>query len=770
MRKTITKLTTILSAAALTILPSVAQAGTGAGGGYRDCSRVKCKISNQILQWHYLSNDPVGLTAWEKFTQPYDGTYTKSGHRADLIMDRFNSLSSLSGVGDRENLINICKSSETIWYVTGHNFSYGGDYLSWMSQVNTSHPDGMFPRNFMQASPADNSSLNSGLTSRVYQWAVENDPGQRDYTIICSSVSDLIISEPPPSTTSTTPSSTTSTTPSNTSTTTTSSPSPSTSYPPRVITDTEYRDEGNPPQVNNAYWDGVYSYTTTVQRQNIGTNGDPAGELNLHDQQFNPNVTDGSQGYKKTHFGRLYDRVHSGDLGSISTDSLRSMVNQAKALDAQEGHAHMDLDAANKQGLAEGGVLNFNEYTRYARITSRETIRTKKIIPIEVTTTVDENVIPFIIITTRTERPDLAYDVEVGRDYHNSRSRGTPEQTGFWQALSVHCNQEDFNALLNAVSGETVVNTGDPTNKISAVVYTRKYSSLPSPLDFGNPAHPNSIARKTATVDFYTKECPFECTVDKNDPNATGGNGGNTNVNDTPGPNNSIGNNWGGTNDNDQRNDSRFVFFRDNETKRITTDTWFPKAGNTVNYEGEAPLSTTLIRWSEGTPELPGGSPSGEFIMTSAHSGKQLFDGSKTTPSDQANYSTAVAESGPTFEVLPGLHREFDVRGTWSSEQNKPQTFNFKWEYAPNVSTVVMTDNIGFGRNGTREYSQTTQTTRVEGKCYARYGTTIPFDTTQIAHDNTGEGTSNNTDRSLLEGPGDQDTNLTIKFIRAVAE
>lgn len=532
-------------------------------------------------------------------------------------------------------------------------------------------------------------------------------------------------------------------------------------HPDRVRTETTYRSEyGNDATV----FTHPYAYTTAVSRQITEGGIDPIGVDNLEDQ---PAKT------VKTEYGKLYDSFQAGGSTGITPAQLNAQVSAALEKDKGLEKGSVDLSDNNKAGLAEGGVLNVD-----LRVTNAT---------IDISTST-RNV--FRTVCTFTSKWDLQNQNwgsevktcagEVPHDSHktysSNKSQGTPQAIGFWQILSVHCNADEFNELVNA-SGATVQNTGDPTKNLSAVAYSQKYDTRPSRLDFGDKSNPNPALARSGELGFYDKECGFLCTSDPNGSGASNENGAKENVN-SAGSKTANGRAGAVV---ETVNSNTFEMFRDNEAKTVKLDVRYPVNNGVVNYDGRAPQSTTVVRWAEGTPTSASDS-GGKFTLTAKTPGgkeTELFTGGQS-PSTQKNWSKDHF-SGANATQLDGFYRLFDAKATWASDDGKPQVINVKWEYAPEVDTTF-SSTVGFSSSGgIKRAGDVVVATPIEGKCYTEYGPAqSQIDTVNLFKDNTGTGSTNNLDGNLVDSTGtlpgespklvDPVANLVIKFVRSVTE
>lgn len=502
-----------------------------------------------------------------------------------------------------------------------------------------------------------------------------------------------------------------------------------------------------------------YSYTTTVTPQFIN---DADGKLATKDIIGEDNLTSQTE-TKKTKFGEVWDAVEKDS--KMSASNLQTKTEAAEETDNASTHSSVTLNDKNKAGIAEGGVLNFTEQTQYATVSATSVTTT--------TTTKKCSQKQEKIGSGSWNNVGAAYDCESTTSSSTASTsktvNGTLQNTGFWQMLAVHCNKAQFEALVASDSSLQVVNSGDDSKAISAVVYSKKYDQQPSVLDFGDKNNTKAAKSVTATIGFYDKECPFECTPSSTD-GASATNGATSNVPNTEEDGKKRGAVSSG------RNANSFEFFRDNDSKDLTVNLWYPKTTGVVSYDGSKALTTTVTRWADGTPGVSG--TGGKFTMATAtidKNGKitevtKLFTGTNSTAATQKNWDVTPS-SNSTYSILSGQYNVFSVRASWASDVNKPQILNFKWEYAPTVSSNVITSG-GFGVGGAQSVGTISKVSaKIQGKCYANFGTDGQLDMTSNYQTNTGTGTANNLDGKLLQGTGtDKQTNLITNFVRATTE
>lgn len=489
-----------------------------------------------------------------------------------------------------------------------------------------------------------------------------------------------------------------------------------------------------------------YSWYTQVTPGLLDNGTDPIGEDNLHSQKSK--VT-------KTAYGELWDKVKTKKIKPNASE-LTKLVKEAKAKDAKASRQTLNLDAQNKAGMAEGGILNVTEQTRYAKMSVATTVVTIRTTTCNFTQEWDYDKKKWKPATKECSDKDHKEESST-----RSVTQGTLKNTGFWQLLSVHCNLDAFNALVNSSEDITVKDSGDSSKGISAVAVTKKYDQIPSQLPFGQSSNSNAAQAATGELGFFDKECPFNCRVEGD--GASEKNGADDNV----GEKGNKGNKYGAKAD-DGVNSNYYELFRDNEATTIKPDVWFPANSAVVDYDGHEPLSTTITRNEDGTPKL------GEFVTITTDKGKKLFVADDNAPVTQKNYSVDTF-STTTATQLAGLVEGVTVKSSWASEDARPYIFNFKWEYAPVVSTKVPTTGLGFGGGSGKQTigSSSTLKTTVDGKCVGQYGTDKGYDTSTIAK-GTGTGTSNEVDGKILGESGkdaaSDPTNLVVKFIRSASE
>lgn len=511
---------------------------------------------------------------------------------------------------------------------------------------------------------------------------------------------------------------------------------------------------------NSAVYNHPYTYTTDVKPQFSG------GTKKLQPQVGTP---------VKTNYGKLWDQVNSGKL-KLNPDQLKTQVNAALEKDKSISHSKVSLNNENKEAMAQGGVLNVYEQTTKAKMSSQEVIDTTKVEKCTYVRKWNSKTEQFnspvkvsCVPVSSTPKSTVTMDTDTP----------TVKNTGFYQMLSVHCNPEQFDALIK--SGNGIVKTSGSAElvdgKISGSALTKNYTQQPNNknLDFGSASNTNAARAVTGTVGFYDKECGFECTADKTTANAKK-NGADSNV-ETGGK--VVNGNLKGvttTNTSGTVNSNSVELFRDNDKSALKTDLWYPATNGAVVYKGEKPVTTTVSRWEEGTPH-PQSSKGGKFTMTTAD-GTQLFTGSDDAKV-QKNWNQDTF-SNANSTILKGAHTDFEVSSTWASEQGKPQVINVKYEYAPQVNSRIHANDLSFNASGGKVMGTPVNvSTAIEGKCYVNYknnATDKQMDTKKLFSDNTGTGTKNNLDGKIVQGGGSveeaksKQTNLVVNFVRSTTE
>ena len=532
---------------------------------------------------------------------------------------------------------------------------------------------------------------------------------------------------------------------------------------------------------------------------------DPIGEPNLHSQKAGRNLA----------FTTLYNQLISGKIAkdAATWEKLKKACNESKNFTPPS----IDLDAKNKEGLAEGGILNFSvrKSTRNLSFTEATTTlqscertgiseeRTRKLVrtrsgagkpwgpwkPVpnwsawketsRKTTKLDGNSCVSNINTDRkkniTKQPPLVVKQPPVVNIVEEKP-STPELTNFWQIISAHCNEEDFKKLLSEAAGSSNAASlqKDSSGYITNVAYSKTYSKRPDLLDFGDDGQPKNTAKyKSSQLGFYDKECGYECTAkrDENSSNAEIKNnmndGSKEGMKTDPGHFGAQANN---------SNTNNFEFFRNNVDQDFRVDLWYPISKNGVQYNGELAKTTTITKWDQGTPTMTKKDKGGTAVMRAVrgnHVTEPLFMNDKTKGVRvQKNWADGLS-SGASHEIIAGQFNNFKIRANWASEDKKPHVLNFKWEYKPKVTTVVPT-RLGFDAKGNPVRANNAPAVApIEGKCIANFGATTGKQDKAGFQGNTGTGSTNNMDERLSKTPNlpeDDKSNVFIKFVRSTTE
>lgn len=522
----------------------------------------------------------------------------------------------------------------------------------------------------------------------------------------------------------------------------------------QTVTETQYDTESESATVT-----GVYAYNTSVTPQ----------------VSANTPIEAQSGVAQKTAFGDLFDTYFTIEIdpvtmtftvvpkgGTILPADLIDQANAALASDVSITHQTVDLNANNQQAMAEGGVLNVNEFAQEVSITAESTQYEERYR--ECTQISTDGGATW---TTLSCTPWSAWTQVDDVPAVPSGTAPIQYQTGFWQMIAVHCNLPGFQDLMTSVSGETVVN--DDT--YGAVATSQRYDTQPAVLDFGQPGTPSGM------IGFFDKECSVECVADPAGADANLNNGAVDNVRTTPPAGGTTGK-YGVSADG--VNNNYLEFFRDNKPNDITLDVWYPADAAKVQYDGHAPLTTTVSRWEQGTPNVDG-SGAGKFTLK-GEDGTSVFDDSGTTLM-QTNWNPTEATpesdyliSTPTSGVLKGLHRNFTAQASWASEKDNPQVLTFKWEYSPEIQSTFPTTGLGFGVDSAKvQGSNASHWSNVEVECYANFGQNTSEDNSVQVHGSTGTGTSNTLDDGIINHtgtglPADSPNTLFVKFVRSTTE
>ena len=525
--------------------------------------------------------------------------------------------------------------------------------------------------------------------------------------------------------------------------------------------------------------EGVVAWNTSVSApltaQNDGV--DPIGEDNLKDQ---PLVS------KESNFGRLVREIAKSGRGDYTHKLVE--LQQAIARDASESHAAVELNDGNQAGLAEGGVLDIKEHTVVREVALEQNwgeSRSRRY-------TCDY--VPNTNGTQLANPSNCTYEgwSEWSED-RDSRTHNvvpkltTPENTAFWQILSVHCNPEELSAALAnyGLAGRdyNIVSQSRTDEGVTTVVHTKAVKSFPGLGDaklFGYSKVSNPALARTGDKAFYDKHCSIQCLADPAGAGASDKNGATKNASTSS--NRSDGYGKGGAIYGDS-NANYFEMFRDNDPRRVSVNVTYPKVeGTAFNYDGSAPIATTVSLWHGSTPRAFLDPKTGGGLLTvkavNGSGSTQLFTGS-VAPTTQTNFTDpkrVQSFSGPWATKLSGPYRTFDISSTWASEVQGPAVLNVKWEYQP-TTQVTFPSTVGVNSDGSASVVTATRTQKIDVDCYAVFGGNDSAPAQYDAARYTGSDSSNQIDGDILDAgmtdgsnAANNDHNLVIRFVRGVAE
>lgn len=526
-------------------------------------------------------------------------------------------------------------------------------------------------------------------------------------------------------------------------------------------------------------WTGVYAKNISIERQiskvetddegkvvyemkdgvSIPKRIDPIGVNNLENQPLQ--VTE-------TNFGKVMKIVEADKKKSNANKTYKTSAAVKKAVDAAKAKdktlTHtLTLSANNKKGLAEGGVLNISQSEPSGTITFSKEQPQERSRTCKKNVEFDRNQWAWVPVGSWICNDWSSWKNTGSATIDGSTNKGTSQNiTSFYQILSVHCNVNDFNNLVNA-SGATVINTGDSTKSISAMAYSKNYTKKPARLDFGDSLNTNPALKKSGTLAFYDKECPFECIADPSKPGASNDNDATNNIVSSGAIDKFV---KSGAQINDVAS-NEFTLYRDNVEKDLRFDVWYPASGvNGVSYNGHKALTTTVNRWKEGTPGLEATDSNGGRFTMKTNDDKELFTGT-TKAKTQKNWNKATF-SNENSTILNGHYNKFKVAGSWSSEKDRPVKVSVKWEYAPDVTITGAPNKLGFNGVNRASSGTTNLTTKIEGKCNSEFGKSKTSSTVEDFYNNTGSGTTNGLDVGI-ESPN-TDKVLSLFFVRSTGE
>jgi hypothetical protein len=585
---------------------------------------------------------------------------------------------------------------------------------------------------------------------------------------------------------------------------------------PNVVTSNEWRYEVRDTGSSNDSLNekGVHTLNTQISPQpiNIGTDAapvmkaDPVGKENLNSQSTSI----------RTNFGQVWDAYNAavnapGANSQNIVAKFKPLFAEARAKDATAGRAELNLnDGAegptknNREGLAEGGILNVREYSRTTTATASTSARSYQVWRCGWDNWSKSGWQPTgcqavggSINPDNLDRAGKGYarwDSAAQRARYTPTSNGqtswtafsttvaptndTQKQTGFWQIISAHCNAPGFAALRSAMGADLVpLDSGDSTNEMSGLMRTKYYAQDTTVLPMGDRRATNPAQKDTSRLGFYDKECPFDCTPSKFASNgASADNGALDNVATANFVN--TGKGLYGAKSSDNVNSSYSEMFRDNTDRTIRPDVWYPVTGQKgVTYKGEAPKTTMVSRWEGGTPVL--GTEFNAYQAVKDANGKvtskiSLFDATKSTQPTQKNFDVAAGFASTSAGQVPGRLDEITVQSTWASTNGKPQSLQVAWEYTPMVTSKVPT-TISFAPGGAnvKVAGFVNRGTKVDGRCWADFGTSTTTAAskalaTSELRANTGTGIT--TKFIGLDGKDTNSRNIVLNFVRGTSE
>jgi hypothetical protein len=139
------------------------------------------------------------------------------------------------------------------------------------------------------------------------------------------------------------------------------------------------------------------------------------------------------------------------------------------------------------------------------------------------------------------------------------------------------------------------------------------------------------------------------------------------------------------------------------------------------------------------------------------------------------NFMSPTAQSiyeAPNNGTVSGEQNIFKIRAAWASDSNNPLKFDVSWEFDAQNSVNVPT-TAGFGANGALAASnikETSMKATSDGRCwYISKVSGYPSDTTSVAHDYSGYGSSvfSNSNNPIFSG---FKSGFNVTFIRSSSE
>ncbi|MBB3041375.1 hypothetical protein [Nocardioides soli] len=437
-----------------------------------------------------------------------------------------------------------------------------------------------------------------------------------------------------------------------------------------------------------------YAWTTSV------TNG------SVHP---GPTQVEAQSAQGMTPYGDLFAQTVPN--GTVPT---QAQLNAAGTATGSAAHPTVDLNDKNRRAMAEGGVMNVTERTTYVVLERRDvTIATTTQGTVTVTTvtqpqrrqhfcnrqtsytfsltaagavsmntSVTEDCQPWSAwsnngpattstTTTNNGAPVTTYTTSS----QPLMSAQTPQVTGFWQALTNHCNKDAYGT---ASAGYQALNASiDPTAKHSGSAVTPKMNNANNPVWGYGALNPKG----TTEVGFFDKQCAFEGRL------AQAGD-----------------------------ESAERVFFRDNELRDVRVGLYRPASVGVVQDDGTNAIATVLTRWAEGTPQVNGLSNRGS-LRSFDNDGDQVFSTSTGNAPVFKNWMNPTSAQARTWSVLMGQEAHFLMAGNWASDSGKPNVWTTKWIFAPNVSNRIAATRVGFGEaGGARSFDPANIATKIQGQ------------------------------------------------------
>ncbi|WP_073388133.1 hypothetical protein [Jatrophihabitans endophyticus] len=361
-----------------------------------------------------------------------------------------------------------------------------------------------------------------------------------------------------------------------------------------------------------------------------------------------------------------------------------AQLNAAAAKNVGVSHGSVAVNAENKRGLAEGGILTVRE--NIERIQLLLTPTTKQ--P-QVRTRVRTQVYSFTLYNTGAEygvgdETGYYFSYTAWTAWKNSgspvHSCGTGENTetgengGLYQIFTNHC---DASAAIQKgqSAGATVVDNGDSTKNFAGSVISRT--------DNLNEFEPQWGWGEGDRAGQWNKLCAYQ------------------------GQKASTG------------SPASVTYFRDNTPHATSVDLYRPQSGGVVSYSGQDATATMVSLWN-GSIQAPGVSDTGQFQMMA--NGQPLF-GSDASPAPVlSQWGSVNAVQEKYFGLVPSQVTNLGMEADWPTDAGKPEVFTTKWIYTPQVSNTFPVV-VGFDSHDQRTDTLGTVSTGIEGEVYSMQGT-----------------------------------------------